>query len=402
MKLILKSLLQRKLSTSLLVLQFALAIALLVNTIEIASDIHQKTSVDTRLEMDNILVTGVMPFDQIYNDRGRFLEIVERDMAAILKEPGVESVTYSSQVPFWHGSSWSENRHGIADAESVSVNAWMVGPDYMDVLGIELLKGRWMTPMSHQWYTTTSGWPKGTVEVVLTESIAKRLFGSEDPIGQLLGDNQLRRVVGVVSDFVADVNDKGEAKHYSMFLNHLSPQLNYIIRYRDGQNVAQLKDRVETIIIDNYHKRKLWRHMSLREVFDSFFSKSNGMLKIFTALSVIMILLCLVGVYGHGQFHAHQQSKNIGIRRALGASKQDILGFVMQENVMLLVMGCGVGVVLSFALNYVFSHYVSVGKPSLLYLAGTILVLCLGSVISVFGPAKKAANVSPVEATRLS
>lgn len=400
MKLILKSLLQRKLSTSLLIMQFALAIALLVNTIQIARDVFDKSSVETHLNLDGNLATRVMPYDGYYNDRGQYLAIVQKDMADISRLTGVQSVTYTSQIPLRHGASWSVQKMGQTDAPNVNANAWMVGPDYMEVMGLTLLQGRWLTPMSHQWFTTSTGWPEGDLEVVLTKSLAKRVFGDENPVGQFIGETRRQRVVGVVSDFVADAWDAGEAKQYSMFINHLSAQLNYLIKF-EGANVGKLKTQVEDILVGNYNKRNVGANNTLRELFDGNFSSARGRLVVFTVLSLIMAFLCFVGVYGHGHFHAHQQMQTIGVRRALGATKKDVLKFVMHENLVLLSLGCLLGVVLSFALNIVFSHYVELAKPSMGYLTLTVVLMMIGSITAVFGPARKAANVSPAVATRL-
>jgi putative ABC transport system permease protein len=118
--------------------------------------------------------------------------------------------------------------------------------------------------------------------------------------------------------------------------------------------------------------------------------------------AVALILLCVTaaGIVGLTSFWVGQRHRQIGVRRALGARKADILHYFQIEN--LLIAGAGVllGVVLALGLNlWLMTHYEMSRIPVFYVFTGVLAMLALGQV-AVFAPARRASNVPPVVATR--
>jgi putative ABC transport system permease protein len=117
---------------------------------------------------------------------------------------------------------------------------------------------------------------------------------------------------------------------------------------------------------------------------------------------ICLILLCVTaaGIVGLTSFWVGQRHRQIGVRRALGARKIDILHYFQIENLLIAGVGVVIGVLLALGLNlWLMSHYEMTRIPVLYVLTGVLAMLALGQA-AVFVPARRASNVSPVSATR--
>jgi putative ABC transport system permease protein len=124
-------------------------------------------------------------------------------------------------------------------------------------------------------------------------------------------------------------------------------------------------------------------------------------------MAILMGVICLIllgvtgaGIVGLTSFWVGQRHKQIGVRRALGARKVDILRYFQTENLLIAGVGAIAGIVLAVGLNLWLMHRFEMDRMPVLYvLAGVAVVLSLGQA-AVFAPARRAANVPPVVATR--
>ncbi len=115
---------------------------------------------------------------------------------------------------------------------------------------------------------------------------------------------------------------------------------------------------------------------------------------------VALLLITALGIVGMASFWVAQRTKQIGTRRALGATRGDILRYFMTENFVITTLGLAAGALLTYAFNYwLITHYQAQRLP-LAYLGGGVLALWLLGQIAVFGPATRASRVPPAVATR--
>jgi putative ABC transport system permease protein len=107
-----------------------------------------------------------------------------------------------------------------------------------------------------------------------------------------------------------------------------------------------------------------------------------------------------LGIVGLASFWVAQRNRSIGVRRALGATRNNILRYFQTENFLLTTMGIAVGMVLAYSINlFLIVHYELPRMPIAYFPIGAILLWCLGQA-AVLGPALRAAAVPPVVATR--
>jgi putative ABC transport system permease protein len=117
-------------------------------------------------------------------------------------------------------------------------------------------------------------------------------------------------------------------------------------------------------------------------------------------ISVVLLTITAAGIVGLTSFWVGQRRRQIGVRRALGATRGDILGYFLTENLLIGIGGVLAGVVLAFGINlWMVSQFETVRLPLAYVASGVVLLLLLGQG-AVLAPAVRASHVSPVEATR--
>jgi len=130
------------------------------------------------------------------------------------------------------------------------------------------------------------------------------------------------------------------------------------------------------------------------------YEKDRGMAILMSVVCAVLLAITAAGIVGLSSFWVGQRRKQIGVRRALGARRSDILSYFMTENFLIALAGVVVGVVLAIGMSqWMFTHF-EMQRLSFTYiLVGVVALLALGQA-AVFAPALKASKVSPVEATR--
>jgi putative ABC transport system permease protein len=124
------------------------------------------------------------------------------------------------------------------------------------------------------------------------------------------------------------------------------------------------------------------------------------MIKILTTVMVILTIVTALGIVGLASFSVNRRKKQIGTRRALGASQGAILRYFMLENFMISSVGVVLGAMLTIGLNVVLVNSFSLNAIDWYYIPLGMLILWLVGQIAVYGPARKAASIAPATATR--
>jgi len=133
---------------------------------------------------------------------------------------------------------------------------------------------------------------------------------------------------------------------------------------------------------------------------ERYFRNDRAMIGILLGVIFALMLVTALGIVGLASFWVQQRRKQIGIRRAIGATRGDILRYFQTENFLIVSMGIVLGVVLAYALNLVLMKAYEVTHLPLGYLLASAIVLWLLGQLAVLGPALRAAAVPPVVATR--
>lgn len=399
-KALIKALLLRKFNTFLLILQLAITMGLIVNSTILSLDTANKLAVETGLDLENTLSIQFRKTSGDYRDTAFSSSILQQDLAALQQIAGVKSIAASNQLPIIDGGT-NSSIYDVDDPELMKsdrnlsrVSHFTVTEAIGDALGLELIEGRMLTAVDipNQEENSTPG-------IVISESLSKALHNGQSSIGQELNSGL---VVGVVKDILVKPNNPQD-KQYALYMNNLTVNPHwadtYIIQVEPGQ-LNYVKNRVSDVMLGVEPQRDLYRISSLKSRFERYYSNNKGLSKLFIMLTLLMLLVTAISSFAYARFHMSQQTKFIGIRRALGAKKRDVILYVLAENWLLTSIGVLFGIVLMVGLNIILSQYVSLTKPTaLLTLMGITLVYIAGTT-ATWWPAYQTSKIAPVIATR--
>ena len=400
--LLMKSLLRNKLVTVLLLLQLAVTLALIVNSSLLAIHAHSLTNRPTGLDLDNTLVVELRPTLSALGQQPALTSMVERQLANVRSIPGVVTVAYASQPPFWiYGSSSDINDLDNQERSNVNnVSATIASTDIFAALDLKVIAGNVPTTLDSLIDFDTVDLRTidiRTRSVVVTESLAKRLFGDQQPIGRFTNQG---RVAAVVSDFFGQ---RGHQETYNFFtIEHLNPggyRYTLILRVAEAQADAVRQSLPDNLIAAEPNVDIL-AIKKLRERRDELYVREKGLTMLLACLSVLMLVVAMISAYSSAFFHALKQQQEIGIKRALGASKATILQELYNEAWFTCALGCVLGIVVSLVLNRMLSSVLVIPEvPAWLpLLTSSLLLLCV--TLASWYPAKIAMNISPVTATK--
>jgi putative ABC transport system permease protein len=175
----------------------------------------------------------------------------------------------------------------------------------------------------------------------------------------------------------------------------------YLLRAAPGQLDRVLRDArariakiAPEVVVDSLGSQ------TLPELRDRYFRDDRAMAGMLLGVIVALLLVTALGIVGLTSFWVAQRRKQIGVRRALGATRGDILGYFQTENFLIVSFGIALGMVLAFGINLLLMTQYELPRLPLLYLPIGALVLWGLGQLAVLAPALRAAAVPPVVATR--
>ena len=402
-KALLKALMLRKFNTSLLIIQLAITLGLIVNSSILSLDTADKLAVETGLDLENTLIAEFATTSGDYRDMDFARSIFNQDLAAIKQIPGVQAVTGINQLPIQDGGTNGNvidvDEPTLAETDnSLSYVPYMITTETVgETWGLELVEGRMFTDADKQSSDNTD--PDYVPNVIITESLSKALHKGQSSIGQELNTGI---VIGVVKDFLIS---PAKAKHHqhAVFLNTLEANVDwldtYVVKVEPGQ-MEYVRKQLKDTILAVEQQRHIYRVETMGERFENYYSDNQGLANLFIMLTALMLVVTAISSFAYARFHISQQTKFIGIRRALGAKKSDVILYVLAENWLLTTLGALLGLAIMVGLNIMLSQYVSLTKPSVwLSLVGIALVYIAGTV-ATWWPAYQTSKIPPVIATR--
>jgi putative ABC transport system permease protein len=308
--------------------------------------------------------------------------------------PGVESAALVRAVPFsGNGGTVAfaiEGRPAPEPASAPQARFHLVTPDYFRTLRIPLLKGRDFSDRDDL---------QAPLVAVVNETFARRAWPDEDPIGKRFTTPQTNApitVIGVV----------GDTKHYTATEAPM-PQL-YAAHYQVPLIFCSLvaRTRVPAMSVANDVRRAIWAVdrdqpvwaiQSLQQQVDATQGQSQFLAVLLVAFAGVALILAGVGIYGVTSYGVSQRTHEIGIRLALGASAERVLGEVVGRGLKVIGAAVVVGVVLAIVAGRLAGSLLFGVEPTdPLALAGAAAVLGVVAMAATYIPARRAASVDPV------
>ena len=225
-----------------------------------------------------------------------------------------------------------------------------VSPGYFATMGIPLLRGRWFTEED-------LGADRPQV-VVVSNALVQQFFSGVDPIGQRVhtgfDGRTWREIVGVVGDVRQTALDLDAAPHlYYPYLQTPMPTMTLVVR--SSTDPASLTAAIRQAVRDLDPDQPIHNIRTTAELVANSVAAPRFATILFGLFGVLALLLTSVGIYGVVSYQVTQQTRDIAIRSALGASRRRILWELLQQGLRPVLGGTAVGIVVAFAVARLFS-----------------------------------------------
>ena len=395
------------LQRSLVVVQAALSLVLLVGAGLFAQSLNKLQQKDLKLESENRYIVHFNPQAAGYSQRqlGGLYRAIEDQFHAM---PGVEKVGIATYTPMEdNNDSWSVRVEGKPDL-NVSASGIRVSPEYFDSVGTHVLLGRGIGIQD----TATSP----TVAVV-NETFVKKWFRSgENPVGHYFGggekDMHDYQIVGVVEDTIyTDVRwtdhlmaffpllqrpvsderpiEDDELMYVGAFVlqtTHPMPDMETLTR----RTLSQINPNLAVVKFQTFNQ----------QIADQF--TDDRMLARLTMLfGVLALLLATLGLYGVSAYTVARRTSEIGIRMALGAERSKVTAMIMRGAAIQAALGLAIGLPLAWlSMRFVKAQLYEVKGIDAAVLLASVLTLALAASMAAFIPARRAASIDPAKALR--
>jgi putative ABC transport system permease protein len=398
---ILSALRRHRLTASLVVLEIALTCAIVCNAIFLIGDRLGQLSLPSGIDEQNVVHIAVSDIGKFGDAHAR----TETDLAALREIPGVVSATILNSVPFGP-LSWNSGIRLTATQKVSTVDSGNVyGERAGETLGTRLIAGRYFNPDEYVWLDDVIAHrSKQPGVVVVTEALAHRVFGDGSALGKsiYIGDATELRVVGVVEHLArAGMHDRNGIDFSILIPLRETTATNgsYVMRTQPGQSGGVLTRAVEKLK-QIEPRRVIVEQNTYGEIRAKHFAGDRAMAGMLVGVCVILLIVTALGIVGLASFWVGQRRRQIGVRRALGARRVDVLRYFQTENFLLASMGIVLGMVLAYGINLILMREYELPRLPFVYLpVGAAVLWALGQA-AVLAPALRAASVPPVVATR--
>lgn len=363
----------------LVVAQFAISQVLIVGTIIVANQMNFFENQDLGFNKDAI-VSFYIP------DHAK-MDVLHQQLA---NNPGVEQVALSNGAPSYNNNfnAFSAPKFGITKDDVTEVK--FIDENYIDMFGLKMLAGQKVVKKG----------PKDTLQNIIVNETLIHKLGITDPekaIGQQINWNGPATITGVIHDFQSESKHKLRRACILVYNNNRFFMAS--VKLRAGaitKTIDQIGKSWSALFPDN-----LFEYKFLDDHIASFYTQEQKEYTAFKFFSCIAIIIGCLGLYGLVMFAAAQRTKEVGIRKVLGAPIMSIIGLFSKEFVLLIaiafVIAAPVGYYMMHSWLNNYAYHISIG-------AGTFLVAIAASfviaAITIAYQTIKAARVNPVKSLR--
>jgi putative ABC transport system permease protein len=399
----------KRFRSALVVAEVTLAFILLAGAGLLIRSFFQMQSVETGVDSTNVVTANLPISDRRFSSATEFRLYVRQITEAIAAVPGVRDVALTSALPMqgW-GYGMPFQVVGAKQVDAANRHSCffkMVGASYFRTLGIRLIKGRLLD--AHD--------VEGAAPVtVINEAMAKKYFANENPVGKQiavaeiafaatkLGQEIPWEVVGVVADEkTGGLGSDGEHDGGMYVTIDQSPQTYQSLVVR-GQTNSSLLQRSISNAIHGVNKDQVVDNLkTLDQIKVESVAGERFQTILMGLFAATALILAAIGLYGVISYSVVQQTREIGIRVALGATPKDILGLILRGALTLTGIGLLIGIGGALGLAQVLSSMLfNIAKYDPVTFAGVAVLLVLVTLLACLIPARRAMKVNPIEALR--
>lgn len=405
---ILSALMRNKTGPILVAIQVAISLAILANALHIVNVRQAVTARPTGISHEEDVIHVQINNLKTSDEFNEILAEQKRQGDVLRAVPGVVSVAQTNQTPISR-SGWNSGIAADRKQQKTTTGAsYYYTPDSLvKTWGLKLVEGRDFAPTEVMDVDERKSNETPKI-VIITLALAKKLWPDATsyvgkPIYLGTGDDADElRVIGVTEAMQStggEVGDRGEMSTLVPMRLISSPRAMYTLRAEPGQRDRVMKE-VEQALQKAANNQAVVRAKTMEQDRDDRYRADKGLAWMLITVSVLLMMVTASGIVGMASLWVIQRRKQIGVRRALGAKKVDILRYFITENLMITSTGVAAGLLSALALNQLLVSKLEMARlPADYLLGGAAIFLALG-VAAVYGPAWRAASISPATATR--
>ena len=401
---ILSAMRRNKVGAVLIGLQMAVTLAILCNGLFI---VEQRLSLSKRpsgLDEANVFVLT----NQWVGNPPDLKARMEADLAALRSLPGVVAATVTNSYPMSGGGSSEGVKLDPDQKDATAITAlYFVDEQGLQAMGAKLIAGR---NFNADEVLDKAGFDSQVPPsaVIITRALAEKLFPGQNALGKSIYVQFQKHtvpIVGIVDrlqvpwvegdSWASAFNDNSTIEPFRFFTGYY----HYMIRAQPGQ-LASVLQAAEKQLYKLSRERVLEKAVPMQDARVKAYKDDRGLAIILIVVCAALLAVTAFGIVGLTSYWVAQRRRQIGIRRALGATRNAIIRYFQTENFMIAISGAVVGVALAVSLNLWMVSSFSMSRLNTGYaFIGAAVVLLLGQA-AVLWPAIRAASIPPALATR--
>jgi putative ABC transport system permease protein len=386
----------------LIALEVALTLAIVANSVSLILDARAEMTRPSGFDEDNLISVVSTPFADELRDPQRAGQLLDEDLQTLRALPGVSAASTTTLLPWGFNTMVLPVREVGTEGEGQATQSVYVDDGIVSTLGIDVLQGRDLTRDDFEaGRQQTGGVQAFQGSVLVTRALAEALFPQGSAVGKVLElpDSPSRyTVVGVVGPYYKPSGDPINERAVFYPITSGGGGIGYLVRTEPGQRDAVAADIEKTLLQVN-DGRNL-RVRTIEETRQRFHTEDRLLVISLNAVMFLLLLVTALGIIGLTSFSVAERRRQIGTRRALGATKAAIVRHFLLENWLIVTSGAVLGLALAYALNYGLVTWIQGTKLDLGMLAAGVVALWGLGILSALGPALRAAAVPPAIATR--
>jgi putative ABC transport system permease protein len=301
---------------ALVITQFAMSVVLIISTLLIGEQLRYMRNKDLGYTKENVFAFGL---------RGEMSEKLDVIKSELSKEAGILNVSYANGFIVSLGSSTSDIEwEGKAPNQRLIASQISTDKEFMELFKLQLKEGEWFT-----------GTKADTNKFILNEK-AVQAIGLKNPVGQPFTFHSVRgTIVGVVKDF-----------HFASLHQQITPMVLFhnpnwfgVVNVKTTGEMAPQAIAAAERLWKRYHPDHPFEYNFMNEAFDKLYKSEQRTSKLFNIFAGIAIVISCLGLFGLATFTAEQRTKEIGVRKVLGASVTNITALLSKDFLKLVLVG---------------------------------------------------------------
>jgi predicted permease len=393
--------------SALVVVEVALSLVLLIGAGLMIRSLSRLQTINPGFDQHNVLTMNVEINKKQFADATQQSQFFDQIIERVRSIPGVESSGAIDNLPLTGGSNQPvaiQGHPALALSEQPEVSVRVTTPGYFRTMRIPLLQGRDLSPDDRA---------GSAAVVVISQSMAKQFWPNGDAIGHYLKlsffPNQDRQVVGIVGDVKQQglQGSAGMATLYWPVAQEVAPidapwmslPLSLVVRTTVPPRT------IATAVTDAIHQINkdlpVDNVLTLEEFVDATLTQQSFNMELLSIFGLLALILCTVGIYSVLAYSVKRGMKDIGLRIAFGASRRNVLQFVVTQAIKPTAIGVAIGLTAAYSLSHLVTSMVyGVTAHDALTFAAVTALLILVAITASLIPAMRATHIDPLSVIR--